>query len=345
MGAGHSHSHSMAEMSQAELKYRRKAALLSLVFGTLIMSAKFYAYKLTGSQGAFSDALESIVNIFTAAMVLFVIYYSAKPADEDHPYGHGKVEYFSAAFEGGLITLAAFTIFYEAVQSILSGHELQSLQQGSIWLIGAGVANFILGMAMVRMGNKANSPALRGSGHHILSDVWTSVGVVVGLFLVQLTGFKSIDLAVAILAGAYLDWVGLKIVKNSIGDLLDEEDVDVLEELAEVFGKHAGQGIIQIHHTKVIRSGWFHHIDAHVVVPEFWTVHEAHDRLNLFEKSVISDYKYKGEMNFHIDPCLKNYCKNCDLTYCNIRKHEFEKPLPVLLEHLRSKEEPLEATD
>ena len=344
MGMGHSHSNPMNEMSQSEQKYRVRSAQAALVFGALIMLLKFYAYNLTGSQGAFSDALESIVHIFTASMALFVIYYSAMPADEDHPYGHGKAEYFSAAFEGGLITLAAFTIFYEAVQAYLSGHELQSIEKGIIWLVAAGVGNFAIGMGLLFYGNKTNSPALKGSGHHILSDVWTSVGVVVGLFLVKWTGYQFIDIAIAVLVGVYLAWVGLKIVKDSIAGLLDQEDPEVLEELARVFSKNAGKGIIQLHHTKTIRSGWFHHIDTHVVVPEFWTVYETHERLKTFEEQVISDYKYKGEMNFHVDPCLKNYCKNCDLKDCSIRQHEFEKPMPVLIEHLRSKEEPSESS-
>lgn len=319
---------------------RTRAALLSLVISLIVTFIKFYAFNKTNSQSVYSDAIESVVNIFTAAMAIFVVYYASKPVDDDHPYGHGKVEYFSAAFEGGLIASAAFVIFYQAVLAFINGNELGMLSLGTFYVGLAAIINFGLGLILLRIGKSSHSTALVGSAQHILSDVWTSVAVVLGLLLIQLTGLEMIDIYMAIGAGIYLCYTGYKLMRSSIAGLLDEEDITTLNELVKTFEENVEPGIIQIHHTKVIRSGWFHHIDAHVVVPEFWTVTKAHEELTGFEKRVIKTYKYKGEMNFHTDPCRQKYCKVCDYKDCPVRQEPFGERRPVLLQDLRSSTEP-----
>ncbi len=328
------------ELNLKDKKLRLMAAVVSLVASVLITFIKFYAFNITDSQGVYSDAIESIVNIFTATMAIFVVYYASKPVDDDHPYGHGKVEYFSAAFEGGLITAAAFLIFYQAGRAYFEGIQLGNLSTGTWFVALAAGLNALLGVFLLFMGSKYNSTALKGSGHHVLSDVWTSVAIIVGLILIQITGIQLLDIIFAFGAGIYLCYTGYKILRSSIAGLLDEEDLGTLNELVESFEKAIAPGIIQIHHVKVIRSGWFHHIDAHIVVPEFWTVTDAHDNLNKFEEGVISTYRYKGEMNFHTDPCRQKYCEVCDYKDCPVRKAEFVERRPVLLRDLRSPTEP-----
>lgn len=328
------------ELNVKDKKLRLLAAAISLVVSVLITFIKFYAFNLTDSQGVYSDAVESIVNIFTAAMAIFVVYYASKPVDDDHPYGHGKVEYFSAAFEGGLISAAALLIFYQAGMAYYNGLQLDDLGTGTWFVALAAALNAILGVFLLFMGNTYNSTALKGSGHHVLSDVWTSVAIIAGLILIQITGIQLIDIVFAFGAGIYLCFTGYKILRSSIAGLLDEEDIGTLKELSDSFEKAISPGIIQIHHVKVIRSGWFHHIDAHVVVPEFWTVTEAHDNLNKFEADVINDYKYKGEMNFHTDPCEQKYCEVCDYKDCPVRQKAFVERRPVLLKDMRSSTEP-----
>lgn len=316
------------------------AAVASLIASLVITAIKFYAYGLTNSQGVYSDAVESIVNILTAAMAIFVIYYSAKPVDDDHPYGHGKVEFFSAAFEGGLIAAAAMVILYEAISAFIQGHQLGNLDAGTLWVAGAAILNAGLGYILLTVGKTYNSAALKGSGQHVLSDVWTSVAIVGGLVIIRFTGWSQLDIWMAIAAGLYLAYTGYGLVRSSIAGLLDEEDLDTLKDLLIAFEKSVSPGIIQIHHTKVIRSGWFHHIDAHVVVPEFWSVTEAHHELNQFEERVIASYPYKGEMNFHTDPCRRKYCTWCDYPECPVRQEEFKQRMPVRLQDLRSPTEP-----
>jgi hypothetical protein len=178
-------------------------ALLSLVVAIAVLAVKFWAYVETGSQAVFGDALESIVNVVAAAFALGVLAYAGRPADRDHPFGHGKVEFFSAAFEGGLIFFAALLILWQAALTFWRGGELRDLDLG-LWLtIAAGLANGALGWFLVRYGRQHRSIAIEADGHHVLSDFWTSAGVVVGLALVRFTGLVWIDPAVAALMGCW----------------------------------------------------------------------------------------------------------------------------------------------
>ena len=330
-----------AELSKKEQHSRKLAAVVSLAVGIVLMLGKFWAHNITGSQAIFSDAMESIVNVVAAGLALFVIYYASRPLDEDHPYGHGKVEYFSSAFEGGLITFAAVLIIVDAVKQYFAGNELMQLNLGLAIVCGAGVVNLLLGLFLIRQGKKSGSTALRASGKHVITDFWSSVIIVVGLVVVMVTGIHWLDSVLAILVGLYLGYEGVHLVRESIGGLMDEEDVSVLEDLSKIFDKVEFRGIIQIHHVRVIRSGWYHHIDAHVVLPEFWEVNTVHEVMLQFEKAVIENYQYGGEMNFHIDPCRRVYCKNCDLANCAVREAPFQEKIPNTIEHLRSQDEPL----
>lgn len=329
-------------LSPEEGKYRSRAAILSLSLSFVLMLIKFWAHNLTESQAVFSDAMESIVNVLAAAFALFVIYYASKPADQEHPYGHGKAEYFSSAFEGGLISFAGLIIVIEAVNAYIKGVELKNLDLGMIIVFVVGVVNLMLGLFLVRVGKKNNSVALRASGQHVIADFFTSLGVTVGLILVMVTGYQWVDTATALAVGGILIYSGVKIMREAVGSLLDEEDLNTLEELSKVFTQYATEGIIQIHHVKVIRSGWYHHIDAHIVLPEFWDIKTIHQKIFRFEKNVLKNYGYGGEINYHLDPCRRVYCKVCDLKNCPIRTKEFEKRMSVKLDHLRSKEEPEE---
>ncbi len=329
-------------MNPTEQSHRSQAAIVSLVVSTGLLLVKFWAFHQTGSQAVFSDAMESIVNVVASALALFVIFYASRPADQEHPYGHGKMEYFSAAFEGGLISFAAILIMVASIRSLILGPEIERLDIGVIVVLGAGAVNFLLGLYLVRRGQKLSSVALRASGKHALADFWTSLGVGLGLALVALTEMFWLDSVLAFAVGALLARSGFKLVRESVGALLDEEDLEVLKKLAGAFEKHSENGIIQIHHVKTIRSGWYHHIDAHVVLPEFWTVDQVHERMLVFEKRVIQDYPYKGEMNFHFDPCRRAYCKVCDLKDCPIRREPFVERMAPDIEQLRSPHEPSE---
>ena len=301
------------------------AAWISFICSTLIMIVKFVAYFTTHSQAVLSDAVESIVNVIASLLALFVMRAVAEPADEEHPYGHGKLEYFSAAFEGGLIAFAAIAIAFNAIEAMIRGSKLFELETGMMIVVATAVLNLILGLYLRHTGKKYKSEALNASAAHVLTDVLTSLAVFVGLLLVKFTGLAWIDGVVALIMAASLFGSGYKIVRKSIGSLIDEKDHGALVELAKAFDHNRHLGVIDIHQVKTIRSGRFHHVDAHLVVPEFWDISHAHKVMETFEEEVIKTYPYDGEIAFHLDPCDRTYCRGCDFKDCAVRRHAFEK--------------------
>lgn len=306
----------------------------------LISGIKFWGWQVTSSQAVYSDFLESIVNIVAGILAIFVVRYSAKPADRDHPYGHGKIEYFSAAFEGGLIAFAAVMIFFEAIPAIIANRPLNSLGLGAAVVVICGLGNMVLGKMLQAVGRKIGSPALIANGQHIYSDFVTSAGVAIGLALAYFTGLNWLDPLIAMIVGLHLGWTGLKVVRRSVAGLLDEEDKEIIEAFAKHLKTVDFGGVIQIHHTRIVRAGRFHHIDAHAVVPEFWDIAIAHDRTEAFEARLMEKYPQPGELHLHVDPCRRVYCRECDASDCPIRARPYVSRLVPTLESLTHPEEP-----
>jgi cation diffusion facilitator family transporter len=324
------------------METRSKASWISLLASIVIFAMKVGAYYLTHSTAVLSDALESTVNVIAAFVALVVLRIVAQPADEDHPYGHGKLEYFSAAFEGGLIFFAALMIIRESVDAIIEHRTSHQLESGILVMALAAVFNLALGIYLKRTGEKERSEALKASGAHVISDVWTSVGVIVGIGLVVVTGLQWIDPVVAIAVALNLAYEGYKIARKSGGSLIDEVDTDVLQELAEALQQNRTAGVIDIHHLKIIRSGRFHHVDAHLVIPEYWNIAHAHTVCDEFEAQVVQDYPFDGEIAFHLDPCKRAYCRECKMADCPIRRTPFEKQEPFTVAHLITGPKPTE---
>lgn len=308
---------------------RKWVSVISLVIGVLLLLLKFYAYHITNSQTIFSDALEGIVNIVAGVVTLIVIVIAAKPADDDHPYGHGKVESMAASFEGGAITLAGLLIILKACESFFEGVAVQALDLGMFITLVAGSVNGLMGYIIKQRGIKFRSEALQSSGAHLMTDALTSVGVLVSLLLVKITGILAFDPIIAILLGLMLCFTGFKILIRSGNVLLDGHDKETLQMIAEIFEKNYVPGVIHIHYTRVIRSGNFHHIDCHMVIPEFWTVAEAHHFSEHYDSSFVSKYPVDAELRIHLDPCRKVYCENCEVKDCPIREQAFIKRIPL----------------
>jgi cation diffusion facilitator family transporter len=308
---------------QGDLQVRLRAGLISLVVGGVLLAAKYLAYRLTGSTAILSDALEGIVNVVAAVFALGGLVFAGRPADRSHPYGHGKIEFFSAVFEGGLIAFAAVMILYQSALSFIYGVEVRQLDLGLAITAAAGLANLALGFFLVRTGRRTQSLTLIADGQHVLSDFWTSLGVVVGLLLVRLTEAVWFDPLVAAIVGLNLAWTGIRLVRHAAGGLLDEEDTDLLQKLLDALNASMVPGIIRVHNLRAIRSGRFTHVDAHLVVPEFWSVSAAHDAADAFERHVIAACGIEGEIVFHTDPCRKAYCGQCDIPSCPIRLEPF----------------------
>lgn len=302
---------------------RLRAVVISLAVGALLLAAKYQAYRLTGSTAILSDALESIVNVVAAVFALGGIVFAGRPADRNHPYGHGKIEFFSAAFEGGLIAFAAVLIVYEVILSLLRGPEVRALDLGVTIVLGAGFVNLLLGWYLLRTGRKCESLTLIADGRHVLADFYTSAGIVVGLLLVRFTGIVWLDPVVAAVVALNLLWTGFRLVRQAAGGLLDEEDTPLLDRFLEVLQPHLGQGVIRVHHLRAIRAGRVHHVDAHLVVPEFWSVEQAHELTEDLAERVMKELGVEGEMTLHTDPCHHIYCRMCDLDGCPVRREPF----------------------
>lgn len=305
---------------------------LSFVVAVVLLLVKFWAFAATGSQAIFSDALESIVNVFAAGVAFAVLRYAGQPADRDHPYGHGKVEFFSAAFEGGLIATAALVILWQAGDAVLHRQELQALDFGLLLTLAAGLANGALGAFLVRYGRRHHSAAIEADGHHVLSDFFTSVGVVGGLLMVRLTGLWWLDPAIAALMGLLLLATGWRLASRAFAGLLDAEDPALLQQLVTLLAPRVRDGVIRIHHLRAIRAGRFRHVSAHLVVPEFWTVQQAHDCAEGLADALRAELPGESDIDFHTDPCERAYCRGCDLQACSVRVQPFAVPVPLTVD-------------
>ncbi|HMH78051.1 MAG TPA: cation diffusion facilitator family transporter [Candidatus Udaeobacter sp.] len=309
--------------ADGEARARLRAVVISLVVSVVLLAAKYQAYRLTGSTAILSDALESIVNVVAAVFAIGALIFAGRPADRNHPYGHGKMEFLSAAFEGGLIAFAALVILYEVVQSLIHGVELRSLDLGLAIVLGAGLVNLALGYYLIRAGRRYDSLTLTADGRHVLADFYTSAGIVVGLLLVRITGLTVLDPVVAAVVALNLMWTGVRLIRQAAAGLLDEEDPALLDRLLNVLQPHLSQGVIRVHHLRAISAGRFHHVDAHLVVPEFWSVERSHELAEDLGERVMKELSVEGEMTLHTDPCHRIYCRMCDLDDCPIRREAF----------------------
>jgi cation diffusion facilitator family transporter len=261
-------------------------AWLSIAAALTTMGLKAGAYFLTGSVGLLSDALESLVNLAGAIMVLSMLKVAARPADDNHAYGHSKAEYFSSGFEGSLILIAAGSIIFTAVKRLIVPEPLERLGIGLLVLFLASLVNLIVSIVMRRAGKKHNAIALTANAQHLMTDVWTSLGVLVGVGAVALTDWQPLDSIVAILAAINILWSGFSIVRDSANGLMDtallQEDLDLID---GVLDKYKSQGV-EFHAVRTRQSGASKFINMHVLVPNDWTVEKGHALLNKIEEEL-----------------------------------------------------------
>ena len=293
--------------------------------GILLFIGKLVAWKLTNSDAVFSDAMESIVNVISAFMGLYALYLASKPRDENHPYGHGKVEFVTSAIEGSLISIAGIMIIYEGTNSLLSDKVLNKLDWG-IWIIAAtAIINYILGYISIRKGKAENSVVLVSSGKHLQSDTITTLGVVVSLVLVYFTKFIWIDSVVALIFGVYIIFIGYKIIRKSLSGIMDEADPEMLERLAIFLNENRKPEWIDVHNMKIQQFGSRLHIDAHITLPWYFELRTAHDEMEEMIKLIAENTDRKVEFNFHMDDCKPTSCAICQIDNCPVRQHIFTK--------------------
>ena len=282
----------------------QKLAIGSIFVGAVVLALKYAAYSMTGSIALYSDALESIINVVTAVAAFMAVRMSAAPPDANHPYGHHKVEYFSAVLEGVLIIVAALMILREAYIGFLAPKVLDAPGLGLAVNGAAAVLNAVWSWILIREGRRLRSPALAADGRHLLTDVVTSFGVLAGLLLVPVTGLHQLDPALAALVALNILWSGWGLMKESIGGLMDEAVPErVLVQIREIIAGNA-DGALEAHDLRTRHAGRMTFIDFHLVVPGHMSVTEAHeicDRLERALKEKVED----AMITIHVEPAEK----------------------------------------
>lgn len=308
-------------------KSKDKLAFQKLIaaFGVILFIGKIIAWKLTNSDAVFSDAMESIVNVISAFMGFYSLYLAAKPKDEDHPYGHGKVEFVTSGIEGALIVIAGIMIIYEGINSLIVGKVLSKLDIG-IWIIAAtAVINYLLGYISIQKGKAENSIVLISSGKHLQSDTITTLGVVVSLIVVYFTRIYWLDSVVALGFGVYIIVVGYKIVRKSLSGIMDEQDPDLLEQIIQVLEENRKKEWIDVHNMKIQQFGAHLHIDAHITLPWYYSLRDAHNEMEKVIILLAKNTKRTVEFNFHMDDCKPFSCSVCQISNCPVREKDFVK--------------------
>lgn len=297
MNPGASNS-SLTRMEKTSLT---RFAWISIGASILTIVLKTVAYKLTGSVGLLSDAIESLVNLAGGIMALMMLKIAARPADNEHAYGHNKAEYFSSGVEGTLILVAAASIAYAAYGRLLDPKPLEQVGLGLVVSVAASVINLATALLMIRVGRKRNSITLEANGQHLMTDVWTSVGVLAAVGAVALTGWTRLDPIVAFVVAANIVWTGGKIVRRSVAGLMDASlptaDIDSVK---KVFAQHEATGI-QFHALRTRQAGTRKFVSVDVLVPGAWSVQQGHDLVEKIEaeiRAVVSD----SSVFTHLEP-------------------------------------------
>lgn len=283
------------------MSFTKRIAFGSVAVGVIVFAVKYLAYYVTGSIALYSDALESIINILTSIAALIAISVSSQPPDARHPFGHEKAEYFSAVLEGVFIVVAAGAILREAWTGFLDPQPIDAPALGLAINAGASVLNAVWGYVLVRVGRSHRSPALVADGKHVLTDVWTSVGVVVGVAAAAVTGWMQLDAIVAAVVAFNILWTGWGLMRESVGGLMDEALPDgELASVRSVISAHAG-GAMEAHDVRTRRAGRTTFIEFHLVVDGTMTVADSHaicDRLESAIREEIPD----ARVTIHVEP-------------------------------------------
>ncbi|MBL1221938.1 cation transporter [Chryseobacterium sp. L7] len=309
---------------------------LIAAFGVILFIGKIIAWKLTNSDAVFSDAMESIVNVISAFMGLYSLHLAAKPKDDDHPYGHGKVEFVTSGIEGALIAIAGIMIIYEGVNSLIVGKTLSKIDLG-IWIIAAtAVINYLLGYISIKKGQAENSLVLVSSGKHLQSDTVTTLGVVISLVIVYFTKIYWLDSVVALVFGLYIIFVGYKIVRKSLSGIMDEQDPDLLNQIIRVLEENRRTEWIDVHNMKIQQFGANLHIDAHITLPWYYSLRDAHNEMEKMIIVLAKNTKRSVEFNFHMDDCKPVSCSVCQIQNCPVREKDFVKRVQWTPENVTS---------
>lgn len=301
--------------------------LLSFVLSLVVMSAKFWAYYLSGSTTILTDALESIVNVVASAFAFYSIYLASLPKDMNHPYGHGKIEFFASGLEGVLIFLAACYIFLHASQHLYAHQALASLDLGIYVSLTSSLLNGLLGVVLVNEGKKQRSITLKADGQHLKLDALNGIFIVLALSVTYFTQWIWVDSIASILFAIIMFFQGAKMVRHAVAGLMDEMNPNVFKKIIDWITKHQKAEWIDLHNLRIQQYGGDLHIDCHLTLPRYWDLNRVHQEIETFEKTINQALDSHIEIFVHADPCLDECCTHCTIKDCPIRKNELIQPI------------------
>jgi len=318
--------------SKQNLKVQYFVTALTIV----VFLLKVVTYILTHSLSVLSDSLESVVNIVATIVGSYSLFVASKPKDKDHPYGHGKAEFISAAFQGTLIIGIGCLIIYKAIDSFIHPFSLQNLNNG-IWLVVIiAIINLVTALVLNRIGRKNKSLAILASGKLFQIDFFTTAAIAIGFILLLVTGYQKIDTLIALFLGIYVIFDGYKIVRQSLAGIMDEADMILLKEVITEINLSRNAKWIDLHNLRVIRYGSLLHIDCHLTVPWYYNVNEAHEAVDDFAVLIQNKFGDSVEFFVHTDPCMPFSCPICTIENCEQRIAPFEKKLNWNIENVLS---------
>ena len=320
------------QTAQYNLRVQKWITGLSIV----LFIAKIVAYYLTNSLAILSDALESIVNVLAGVIGLYSLYVAAKPSDEDHPYGHGKAEFVSAAAEGGLIVAAGVLIIYETITNFITNKPISSIDYGIILVGATAVINYVAGFICLKVGKQNKSLALQASGKHLQTDTYSTLAIIAGLIIISITKINWLDKVIAITMSNFIMRSGYLIIRQSLAGIMDQQDMALLQQLVQVLNDNKKVNWVDLHNLRVIKYGSQLHIDCHLTVPWYLNVHEAHAEIDDLINLIRTNFEDSIEFFVHTDGCLPFSCKLCKKFKCPVRQHPFEHTIEWTLDNLLS---------
>lgn len=303
------------------VKVQRLIAVLSVI----LLLAKLYAWYLTNAVSILTDALESIVNVITGFIGLYSVTLAARPRDHNHPFGHGKVEFISAAIEGVLILVAGGVIIYQAVAQLLTPHTLQRLDSGILITGMAGIINFCAGIYAIRQGKLYKSATIEAAGRHLRADALSTLAVLLGLGLLLLTGWQWLDSAVAMIFALFILFTGYRVLRKSLAGIMDEADITLLADVVGFLQRQRYPQWIDMHNFRVLQYGDVMHVDAHMTLPWYYRVADGEKEIHTVERLVRKHYGNKIEMFIHIDACVPSSCRICTMEACPVRQQPYQE--------------------
>ncbi|MFZ9144066.1 MAG: cation diffusion facilitator family transporter [Aquirufa sp.] len=306
---------------------KQRLVLLSFVLSVAIMVAKFYVYFLSGSTTLLTDALESIINVVAASFAYYSIYLASLPKDLNHPYGHGKIEFFASGLEGVLILLASAYIFLHASQHLYASPALSSLDIGMAVSFVSAAINGLLGYYLVQKGRSSHSPALIADGKHLRLDAYNGILVVVALAITYFTNWFWVDSVASFLFAAFMCWQGIHLIRESVAALMDETNPALFEKVTNWVVSNKKAEWIDLHNLRVQQYGGDLHIDCHLTLPRYWDLSRTHEEIHEFEEMLGKLQETHVEIFVHADPCLDECCNHCTISDCAIRKAAFSKTI------------------